>query len=59
MSYDEAIKRAEEIIAQLEEAEALGMDEYKRLATEATALLQHCKDEVENFADNLRGGASS
>lgn len=46
MSYDEAIQRAEEIIAQLEQAEALSMDEYKRLATEATALLKECKAQI-------------
>ena len=42
MTYDEAIKRAETIIAQLESAEALSMDTYKRLAAEATALLKEC-----------------
>ena len=46
MSYDEAIQRAEEIIAQLEQAEALSMDEYKRLAAEATALLKECKSQI-------------
>ena len=46
MTFDESIKRAEEIIAQLEQAEALSMDEYKRLAAEATALLQQCKTEI-------------
>jgi len=46
MTYDEAIRRAEEIIAQLEQAEALSMDEYKRLATEATALLKECKSQI-------------
>ena len=43
MNYDDSIKRAEEIIAQLEQAEALSMDEYKRLASEATALLKQCR----------------
>ncbi|MBR4704519.1 MAG: exodeoxyribonuclease VII small subunit [Paludibacteraceae bacterium] len=46
MTYDEAIRRAEEIIAQLEQAEALSMDEYKRLAAEATALLKECKAQI-------------
>jgi exodeoxyribonuclease VII small subunit len=53
MSYDEAIKRAEQIIAQLEQAEALGMDEYRRLASEATALLKHCQKEIEGLASSL------
>ena len=46
MTYDEAIKRAETIIAQLEQSEAISMEEYKRLASEATALLKQCKDEI-------------
>ena len=43
MTYDESIQRAEAIIAQLEQSEALSMDEYKRLASEAAALLKQCK----------------
>ena len=46
MTYDEAIQRAEEIITQLEQAEALSMDEYQRLAAEATALLKECKAQI-------------
>jgi exodeoxyribonuclease VII small subunit len=45
-TYDEAIQRAEAIIAQLEAAEAMSMEEYKRLASEATALLKQCKSEI-------------
>lgn len=45
-TYDEALKRAEAIIAQLEQAEAISMDEYKRLAAESTALLKQCKNEI-------------
>lgn len=54
MTYDEAIKRAETIIAQLEQADALGMDEYKRKAAEAAALLRQCKDEIEGIAKELQ-----
>lgn len=50
MSYDEAIQRAEAIIAGLESAEALSMEEYKKAASEATALLKHCKAEIDNYA---------
>lgn len=49
MTYDENIKRAEAIIAQLEASEALSMEEYKRLAAESTALLKECKNEIEGF----------
>lgn len=54
MNYDENIKRAEAIIAQLESAEALSMDEYKRLAAEATALLKQCKADIEGIAQDLK-----
>lgn len=47
LTYDEAIQKAETIIAQLESAEAISMDEYKRLATEVTALLKHCRAELD------------
>ena len=53
MTYDEAIKRAETIIEQLEKAEALSMDEYKRLALEVSTLLKQCKDEISKMATNL------
>lgn len=53
MTYDEAIKRAETIIAQLESAEALSMDTYKRLAAEATALLKECKATIDDMSSSL------
>lgn len=53
MSYDEKIKRAEEIIAQLEAAEALSLDEYKRLAAEATELLKQCKSLLAEMHEDM------
>ena len=47
MSYDEKIEKAEAIIAQLEASEAISLEEYKRLAAEATAFLKQCKEELE------------
>lgn len=49
MTYDEKIKRAEEIIAQLEAAEAISMEAYKKAAAEATALLKYCKSDIEGM----------
>jgi exonuclease VII small subunit len=46
MTYDEAISRAEALVTKLEQADAISMDEYKRIATEATALLKQCKEEI-------------
>lgn len=54
MSYDEKIQKAEAIISQLEQAEAISMDTYKKLAAEATSLLKDCKNELEAInADNF------
>lgn len=53
MNFDEAIGRAETIIVQLEQAQALSMDEYKRLAGEATALLKQCKAEIDGMEQNF------
>lgn len=47
LSYDEAIRKAETLIAQLESADAISMDEYKRLAAEVTSLLKQCRAELE------------
>lgn len=53
MSYDEKIQKAEAIIQQLEQADAISMDAYKRLAGEATTLLKQCKEEIEGIAKEL------
>ena len=47
MKYDEKIKKAELIISELEKVEALSMDEYSRRASEASTLLNECKQELE------------
>lgn len=53
MNYDEKIQKAEAIIAQLEQSEAISMEAYKKLAAEATSLLKQCKDELNAVnADN-------
>ena len=53
-NYDEALQRAEAIIAQLEQAEAISVTEYKRLAAEATALLRQCKAEIDGIEKELQ-----
>lgn len=47
LSYDEAIARVETIVRQLEQSEALSMDEYRTLATEAKDLLSFCRRRLE------------
>ena len=53
MGYDEAIKRVEAIVTQLEQAEAISLDEYKKLAAEATSLLNTCYAELKGLAEQL------
>jgi exodeoxyribonuclease VII small subunit len=42
MTYDEAIKRIEQIVQELEQSEALSMDAYQEKAKEAKELLTFC-----------------
>lgn len=59
MGYDESIKKAEAIIAQLEQSDAISMDEYKRLASEATALLKQCKSLLAEMHENVSVGVEN
>ena len=53
MTYDEKMAKAEAIIQQLESAEALSMEAYKKAAAEATALLKSCKSDIEGMQKDL------
>ena len=53
MTYDEKIQRAEQIIAQLESAEALSMEAYKKAAAEATALLKECRSLLAEMHEDM------
>ena len=52
MTYDESIQKAETLIEQLEQADAISMEAYKKLAAEATSLLNQCKAEITAFDQN-------
>lgn len=47
LSYDEAMARVETIVKQLEQSEALSMEEYRTLAVEAKDLLALCRSQLE------------
>lgn len=47
LSYDEAMARVETIVKQLEQSDAISMDEYRTLATEAKDLLAFCRTQLE------------
>lgn len=53
MTYDEKIQRAEQIITQLESAEALSMEAYKKAAAEATALLKECRSLLAEMHEDM------
>ena len=53
MTYDEKIQRAEQIIAQLEQSEAMSMDAYKKAAAEATALLKQCQSLLTEMHEDI------
>ena len=46
MSYDEAIKRIEQLVAELEQTKAISMDAYLAKAKEAKELIDFCQKEL-------------
>ena len=59
MGYDEAIKKAEALIAKLEQSDAISMDEYTRVAKEATTLLQHSKSLLTEMNKDMSVGVEN
>lgn len=53
MSYDEAIKRIEQIICELEQSDALSMDAYQAKAKEAKELLTFCQKELVDWEKKM------
>ena len=46
MTYDEAIKRIEQLVAELEASKAISMDVYLAKAKEAKELIGFCQQEL-------------
>lgn len=53
LTYDQAMARVEAIVQQLEQSEALSLQEYRLLAEEARGLLAFCRKEIEVLSDGL------
>ena len=53
MSYDEAIKRIEQIVCELEQSDALSMDAYQAKAKEATELLTFCQTQLTDWEEKM------
>ena len=46
LSYDQAMARVEAIVQQLEQSEALSLQDYRLLAEEARGLIEFCRKEI-------------
>lgn len=53
LSYDDAIKRVEQIVRELEQTEALSVATYREKAEEAKKLLLFCESELRNMEQVL------
>lgn len=53
MNYDEAIKRIEQIVNDLEQSEALSMDAYLAKAQEANELLAFCRKQLTEWETKM------
>ena len=53
MTYDEAIKRIEQIVQELEQSDALSMDAYQAKANEAKELLNFCQKQLTNWEKQM------
>ena len=53
MTYDEAIRRVEQIVNELEQSEALSMDAYKAKAIEASELLSFCQSQLTEWEKKM------
>lgn len=53
MTYDENIQKAEQLVKELEQADALSMDTYKTKAAEAKRLLDMCEQQLKKMQDDL------
>lgn len=59
MNYDEAIKRIEQIVSELEQSEALSMDSYQVKAKEAKDLLTYCQSQLSDWEQKMNDVISS
>ncbi len=53
MTYDEATKRIESIVHELENAQALSMDTYQAKAAEAKKLLAFCQKQLTDWEEKM------
>ena len=54
MTYDEAIKRIEQIVLELEQSKAISMDAYQTKAKEAKELLLFCQQQLSDWEKKMQ-----
>lgn len=59
MTYDEAIKRIEQIVQELEQSDALSMDAYQAKAKEANELLSFCEKQLTDWDKKMESIVTS
>ena len=53
MTYDEAIKRIEQLVTELEQSKAISMDAYLAKAKEAKELIDFCQKELTGWEKKM------
>ena len=53
MSYDEAVKRIEQIVIELEQSDVLSMEAYQAKAKEAKELLDFCHTQLVDWKNKM------
>ena len=53
MSYDEAVKRIEQIVIELEQSDVLSMEAYQAKAKEAKELIVFCQNELTGWEKKM------
>ena len=54
MTYDEAIKRIEQIVLEIEQSKAISMDAYQTKAKEAKELLLFCQQQLSDWENKMQ-----
>jgi len=53
LTYDQAIQKAQAIVNELEQVQALSMEDYKQRSKEVKLLLDYCEQQLKNIERDL------
>lgn len=54
LTYDQQLARVEQIVREMEQAEAISVQDYKQKAAEANRLLDQCEAEIREISKDLK-----